>query len=99
MGFKNVATRYLSKGDTEGAGRAFGEALVIALSLSVIVMILTLMFTPTVVAGLGIRMIMTEAKEVKYTSMFRLNNLLIRIGTKETKKKDPKKKADEESAE
>ena len=54
VGFKNVATRYLSKGDTEGAGRAFGEALVIALSLSVIVMILTLMFTPTVVAGLGI---------------------------------------------
>lgn len=48
---------------------------------------------------MGIRMIMTEAKEVKYTSMFRLNNLLIRIGTKETKKKDPKKKADEESAE
>ena len=48
---------------------------------------------------MGIRMIMTEAKEVKYTSMFRLNNLLIRIGTKETKKKDPEKKADEESAE
>ena len=31
-------------------------------------------------SNFGIRMIMAEASEVSYTTMFRLNNLLIRIG-------------------
>ena len=30
-------------------------------------------------SGIGIRMIMAEASEVRYTTMFNLNNLLIRI--------------------
>lgn len=53
VGFKNVAIKYLSKGDTEGAGRAFSEALIMGLILSAAVMILTLLFTPFIVNCLG----------------------------------------------
>ena len=49
VGFQVTCIRSLSKGDKETAGKALGEALIFGLGISVIVMILTLIFTPRIV--------------------------------------------------
>ena len=54
VGFQVTCIRSLSRGDREGAGKALGEALILGLGLSVIVMILTLVFTPQIVALLHV---------------------------------------------
>lgn len=53
VGFKNVAMKCLTKGDTEGAGRSLSEALILGLIPSLAVLIVTLMFTPLIVTVLG----------------------------------------------
>ena len=49
VGFQVSCIRSLSRGDTESAGRALSESLILGLSLSVLIMLLTLAFTPKVV--------------------------------------------------
>ena len=54
VGFQVTCIRSLSRGDTEGAGKAHGEALILGLALSVMVMILMLAFTPEIVEFLRV---------------------------------------------
>ncbi len=54
VGFKSTAIKYLSRGDTENAGKALGEALLVGIGFSVVIMILTLIFAPTFVGLLNI---------------------------------------------
>ncbi len=49
VGFQVTCIRSLSKGDRETAGKALGEALIFGLGISIIVMTLTLIFTPRIV--------------------------------------------------
>ena len=46
VGFQITCIGSLSKGDRETAGKSLGEALLFGLGISVIVMILTLVYTP-----------------------------------------------------
>ena len=54
VGFQIMCIRYLSRGDKESAGKALGETLIFGLVLSLIIMILTLVFTPQIVAFLRV---------------------------------------------
>ncbi len=54
VGFQVMCIRSLSRGDTETAGKALGEALILGLGLSAAVMILTLVFTAPVVEFLRV---------------------------------------------
>ena len=54
VGFQVSCIRSLSKGDTESAGKALGEALILGLGLSAAVMILTLVYTPQIVEFLRV---------------------------------------------
>ena len=54
VGFQITCIRSLSKGDRETAGKSLGEALLFGLGISVIVMILTLVYTPEIVAFLRV---------------------------------------------
>ena len=54
VGFQVTCISSLSKGDRETAGKALGEALIFGLGFSVIVMILTLVFTPQIVVFLRV---------------------------------------------
>ena len=49
VGFQVTCIRSLSRGDRETAGKALSEALILSIGVSVIVMILTLVFTPQIV--------------------------------------------------
>ena len=49
VGFQVTCIRCLSRGDTESAGKALSESLIFGLGLSVIVMILTLVYTSRIV--------------------------------------------------
>lgn len=54
VGFQVTCIRCLSRGDTESAGKALSESLIFGLGISVIVMLLTLAFTPSIVSFLSI---------------------------------------------
>ena len=48
VGFQVMCIRSLSRGDREAAGKALAESLILGIVLSVIVMLLTLIFTPSI---------------------------------------------------
>ena len=54
VGFQVTCIRSLSRGDTKTAGRALGEALILGLGLSVVIMFLTLAYTSSIVEALSV---------------------------------------------
>ena len=48
VGFQVMCIRSLSRGDREAAGKALAESLILGIVLSVIVMLMTLIFTPSI---------------------------------------------------